>query len=359
MAPRRSREGMDPADDPRATGSLALRRRPGNAEGSASGPYDEDDLDPESSDDLDRVDFGALLVPVPANGTVAVEPRGKGRLQAVHVSLPEGRLSVSALAAPTTSRLWPELATEINASLRDGGARVRSFQGRWGRELHARTGGATSVFVGIDGPRWMLYGVATGPERDAVALDAELRRMLGDTVVVRGVSPYPVRTVLPLELPEYLAPATDEADAAAGPKIAAESDVPAAPAPVAARNGRPRLGSTDDGPPTEVLPPLRPAVARGSHPLDPDPQPTMPIALRAVSDWRPTPEPEPATELLPVVRPVPTASTSAPRRSRRARHAPEKSSAAAPRGHDPALTFLLADPMALFTAAPAGRHRRR
>ena len=110
------------------------------------------------------------------------------------MTVPEGRLSVSALAAPRTGGLWADLAVEIDASLREGGARVRSFTGEWGRELHATTEGATSVFVGVDGPRWMLYGVATGPTRDAVNLDARLRRMLRGTVVVRGKAPYPVRT---------------------------------------------------------------------------------------------------------------------------------------------------------------------
>ncbi len=147
------------------------------------------------------MDFGAVRVPVPVGGTVSVEPTMAGHVQAVHVTVPEGRLSVSALAAPRTGGLWSDLATEIDASLREGGARVRSFTGEWGRELHATTDGATSVFVGVDGPRWMLYGVATGPTRDAVSLDARLRRMLRGTVVVRGKAPYPVRTVLPLAMP--------------------------------------------------------------------------------------------------------------------------------------------------------------
>ena len=130
--------------------------------------------------------------------------RRRGAIQAVHVTVPEGRLSVSALAAPRTGGLWADLAVEIDASLREGGARVRSFTGEWGRELHATTEGATSVFVGVDGPRWMLYGVATGPTRDAVNLDARLRRMLRGTIVVRGRAPYPVRTVLPLVTPPGL-----------------------------------------------------------------------------------------------------------------------------------------------------------
>jgi hypothetical protein len=166
-----------------------------------NGPHDGDTLAPEITPAPGTVDFGAVRVPVPAGGMVSVEPTTAGRIQAVHVTVPEGRLSVSALAAPRNEGLWAELAVEIDASLREGGARVRSFTGEWGRELHATTDGATSVFVGVDGPRWMLYGVATGPTRDAVSLDARLRRMLRGTVVVRGKAPYPVRTVLPLVTP--------------------------------------------------------------------------------------------------------------------------------------------------------------
>ncbi|MDT7700206.1 MAG: hypothetical protein QOJ30_2531 [Pseudonocardiales bacterium] len=176
-------------------------------EGPPFGPYDAEYLDPEMTD-VARMDFGAVQVPVPMTGTVNLEQAAKGKLQAVHVTMPGGRLSVSALAAPRSSGLWSQLASEIEQSLRDGGAQVRSFQGEWGRELHARTDGARSVFVGVDGERWMLYGVATGPAEHAVALDDELRRMLRATVVVRGRQPYPPRTVLPLSTPESLDPAS-------------------------------------------------------------------------------------------------------------------------------------------------------
>ncbi|WP_143517416.1 DUF3710 domain-containing protein [Pseudonocardia sp. MH-G8] len=185
--------------------------------GPLTGPHDGDDLDPEATDAMGRVDFGALRVPVPSRGKVTVEPTANGRMQAVHITMPEGRLSVSALAAPKSSKLWPELSREIDASLRDGGATVRSFSGDWGRELHATSGAATSVFVGVDGARWMLYGVATGPSSQAEALDGELRRVLRGTVVMRGKSPYPVRTILPLVVPEHLAEA---ADAPAGEQAA-------------------------------------------------------------------------------------------------------------------------------------------
>jgi uncharacterized protein DUF3710 len=206
----------EPGDEPgaRTIGALALKRfvargvGRGESDGDGGdgpvtlGPFDEDDLDPEHAA-TERADFGAVRVPVPRGGEVSVEPED-GRLQAVHVMLPAGRLSVSALAAPRTGGLWPDLAAEIDESLREGGATVRSFTGEWGRELHARTGDASSLFVGVDGPRWMLYGVATGPTGAARELDAALRVMLRGTVVVRGRSPYPVRTVLPLTVPEHL-----------------------------------------------------------------------------------------------------------------------------------------------------------
>lgn len=205
-----------PGDEPgaRTIGALALKRWAARAPGRGSaddegdpprthGPFDEQDL-ADAPAGPERVDFGAVRVPVPPGGQVSVEPED-GRLQAVHVMLPAGRLSVSALAAPRTERLWPDLAAEIDESLREGGATVRSFTGEWGRELHARTGDASSLFVGVDGPRWMLYGVATGPTSAARELDAALRTMLRGTVVVRGRSPYPVRTVLPLAVPGQLA----------------------------------------------------------------------------------------------------------------------------------------------------------
>jgi Protein of unknown function (DUF3710) len=207
---------VEPGDEPgaRTIGALALKRwvarGPGRGDGgddtgdslATFGPFDEGDLDREHAG-AERVDFGAVQVPVPRGGEVSVEPED-GRLQAVHVMLPAGRLSVSALAAPRTEGLWPDLAAEIDESLREGGATVRSFTGEWGRELHARTGDASSLFVGVDGPRWMLYGVATGPTSSADELDVALRVMLRGTVVVRGRAPYPVRTVLPLTVPEQL-----------------------------------------------------------------------------------------------------------------------------------------------------------
>ncbi len=301
--------GAAPGDEPgaRTIGALAVQRwaarEPGGGSGPAKpqgeptqGPFDEDDLDPDRTH-AERVDFGAVRIPVPRGGQVSVEPED-GRLQAVHVMLPAGRLSVSALAAPRSELLWPDLAAEIDESLREGGAIVRSYTGEWGRELHARTGEASSVFVGVDGPRWMLYGVATGPSSTAAELDAALRQMLRGTVVVRGRSPYPVRTVLPLTVPEQLAEAGEQASAGparpesarasradggsrpSGPRATPAAGVPAARSAEAAAAGAADRGGQA---PTDRPPAAREPASAGSGPArGPDADLTMPHGLPRV-----------------------------------------------------------------------------
>ena len=48
-----------------------------------NGPHDGDTLSPEITPAPGTVDFGAVRVPVPAGGTVSVEPSTAGRIQAV------------------------------------------------------------------------------------------------------------------------------------------------------------------------------------------------------------------------------------------------------------------------------------
>jgi Protein of unknown function (DUF3710) len=351
------------------------------------GPHDADEVEPRLLDSPGLADFGGVRVPVPRRGSVTVDPAENGRMQAVHVALPEGRLSVSALAAPKSSRLWPELAKEIDASLRDGGARVRSFQGEWGRELHATSGAATSVFVGVDGARWMLYGVATGPTRDAARLLDDLRRMVRGTIVVRGAAPYPVRTVLPLEMPPHLAP--DAGAAAGAPEagtVVVRAVVPAdrtVAIPVTGRHPAPRAepgplwpdpvqriadgappapldaGRDPEDPPTEVWaqPPL-PAPVRNGHAGRPAPA-RVPSPPRAVS-LRPLAPPAAPPGAVRrdgrhlVGLPSPGPGDHGPAVLRRGRHAaPESGTPAA----DP-----VTEPLARIRSAavqPSGRHRRR
>ena len=163
------------------------------------GPWDSEEA---PRDGRLRLDLGSVQLPVPPNAKLVCEPDPTGPLRAVHAMVPQGRLTVSAFAAPRTGGLWGELIEELAEQLHAEGATIRRDRGEWGRELVARNGDVVARVVGVEGPRWLLRGVGTGPAVHALALHGMLREMVRGTVVVRSPDPLPVRSLLPLEVPE-------------------------------------------------------------------------------------------------------------------------------------------------------------
>lgn len=175
------------------------------------GPYDLADLDgaePTDGENGPRLDLGSVLVPMPEGGQIQVEMAPDGTPQAVHLVTVLGRITVAAYAAPKSAGQWREVAADLADSLRNDNATVSVESGPWGRELHAVTPGADLRFIGVDGYRWMIRCVVAGPA-GSVGLDSPLaesaREVLRDTVVQRGDEPHPVRTPLPVVLPQMLA----------------------------------------------------------------------------------------------------------------------------------------------------------
>jgi len=199
---RASQEVEDLEEIPSVAPRRPVSDRLGGHRRGGAGPYDVDEPDAERI--RGGLDFGSLRVPMPARAQLQIEHGSGELLRAVHVLVPSGRVSLSALAAPRSTPLWRNLADEIAESLANDGARVWAEWGVWGREVLAASKGALSRFIGVDGPRWMLYGVATGPADGAESLADTLRQMIRGTVVTRGPDPLPVKTVLPLRLPEHL-----------------------------------------------------------------------------------------------------------------------------------------------------------
>lgn len=176
----------------------------------SDGPFDESEVDEldELAAESRVLDLGSVLVPVPEGGQVQVELAGNGSVNGVFVTIGGGRVTMSAFAAPKSPGQWRSVIGELADSVRGDGAKASVREGPWGRELHAASGNGDVRFIGVDGPRWMLRGVAIG-QKGTVEDEAELtqiaREMVSGTVVRRGDDPMPVRAPLNVTLPTALA----------------------------------------------------------------------------------------------------------------------------------------------------------
>ncbi|MGH3695187.1 MAG: DUF3710 domain-containing protein [Pseudonocardiaceae bacterium] len=184
---------------------------PATGSGKAVGPYD---VDAEPDDGWVRLDLGSLRLPVPEGAQLQVEVDSSGPVRAVHLMTDLGQITLTAFAAPRSGGLWREVLPELLARLRADGAGIERTAGEWGEEVEAVTEQGVLRFLAVDGPRWMLRGVAAGPAEGVQARIALLRDVVRQTVVVRGSEPLPVRSPLPLRLPgpleEQLKQATAE-----------------------------------------------------------------------------------------------------------------------------------------------------
>jgi hypothetical protein len=183
---------------------------PAAGSGAVSGPYD---ADAEPDDGWTRLDLGSLRLPVPEGAQLQVEVDPSGPVRAVHLLTGLGQITITAFAAPRSGGLWREVIPELLAKLRADGAGTQRTAGEWGEEVEAVTEHGVLRFLAVDGPRWMLRGVASGPAEGVQARIALLRDVVRQTVVVRGSEPLPVRSPLPLRLPSPLAEQLKQATA--------------------------------------------------------------------------------------------------------------------------------------------------
>ena len=217
MAARRGSRSKDTTDVEPAAGSAS---GPAEEIGAGRGPYDIEDLASEIDLGNSHLDLGSVLVPVVEGGQVTVEMTADHQPQAVYLVTPHGRISVAAFAAPRSPGMWREVVGELVESLRTEGAETAIEDGHWGREVVAAVPGAVHRFIGVDGPRWMVRCVCSGPPESADDLAPVARAVLSESVVRRGSDPHPPRDALPVILPPVLA----EQVAAAQEHMAGETD---------------------------------------------------------------------------------------------------------------------------------------
>ncbi|HJQ42716.1 MAG TPA: DUF3710 domain-containing protein [Jatrophihabitantaceae bacterium] len=213
MAPRR-KEKRSERSKLDATPPWEVRVRPDVAE--TTGPFDVRDA---PDDDVQRLDLGALRVPIAPGVDVRLETDEQQHVIGVTLAGPDGHMQVGVFAAPRNEGIWDEVRAEIAASVdaQKGGARERA-DGPFGPELHGTLpseGSRVPVrFLGVDGPRWFLRAMLVGNVAKEPVKAKRFEDAFRNVVVVRGNDPLPVREPVPLQLPKEVQAASEEAEAA-------------------------------------------------------------------------------------------------------------------------------------------------
>ena len=175
------------------------------------GPWDSEDA---TDDDVQRIDLGSLRLPVPDGTEVRVDVGPEGEVVAATMVQGQSSMQINVFAAPKRSGIWAEVRSEIADALVQGGGSTEQVDGPFGPELRAQvpteqpgqgTMLAPARFLGVDGPRWFLRALLTGPAATDDAAAAGLESALRNVVVERGGEAMAVRDPLPLHLPKDVA----------------------------------------------------------------------------------------------------------------------------------------------------------
>jgi hypothetical protein len=191
----------DSPDDDAAGPAAAAASEPATATGNPEGPWDSHEA---PDDGVDRIDLGGMQVPVPEGLELRVEVQDDAVVAATFVD-GGSTLQVHAFAAPKSAGIWGEVRDEIAQSLKDGPGSAEEADGPFGVELRARVPEENRLvaarFVGVDGPRWFLRGLVTGPAATDPAQARRVEAAFRLVVVHRGGDAMAPRDLLPLHLP--------------------------------------------------------------------------------------------------------------------------------------------------------------
>lgn len=226
---RRGTKGTSAGRDPGSITTQGHERQEGAAEVSAAptapsgqptrrgGPFDRSEVE-----GLDgRLDLGALwLTGVPGMELRLEVEEASQNVVGVTAVLGESAVQLQAFAAPRSEGIWDDIRREIAASITTQGGTSDKTSGPLGAELraqmpsqdpHGRTVFSPVRFVGVDGPRWFLRAVLSGPAAVDEGAASSLLDLVRATVVVRGDEAMAPRELLSLKLPDQPDPADEEA----------------------------------------------------------------------------------------------------------------------------------------------------
>lgn len=186
----------------------------------SGGPWDAGEV-PDGDDG--RIDLGGLRLPGTPGMELRVEiDQESQQVSAVAIVLGELALQVQPFAAPRKRGEWTAIRGEIAAGVIESGGTAEEVAGTFGTELvadvplelpDAGVDRHTVRFVGIDGPRWFLRGVFSGPAVGDAEASAPLEEVLRGVVVVRGGDAMAPREPIALRLPVESGPDSTGDDA--------------------------------------------------------------------------------------------------------------------------------------------------
>lgn len=188
------------------------------------GPFDLGEL--PDDDETERLDLGGIQLAVPPGIEVRLDLDQQQQVVAATLVAGEELVQIGVFAAPRTEGIWDEVRAEIQESIVATGGAITLVEGPFGTELNARiptdTPGvfAPARFVGINGPRWFMRALFSGPLTAEGKEEPLLALALRGVVVVRGADAMAPRDGLPLRLPNDAALSAEAAMALA----AAESE---------------------------------------------------------------------------------------------------------------------------------------
>ena len=198
--------------------------------GLADGPWSLD----SAPAGAEFIDFGALQLPAIAGIKARVELDTKVRkVGAVSVLVNDCAVQLQVVAARAGKPLWPQVRRSVLAGLQKGAGHQHVQDGRFGAEVIAqltvrKSSGLTQDvpmrFVGVDGDKWMLRAVVTGP---SVLSDATVDRvdaLISHIAVHRGSDARAEGEVI------ELSPPPGQVDYASMPGREATPEDPASPA---------------------------------------------------------------------------------------------------------------------------------
>jgi hypothetical protein len=194
-----------------------------------AGPWDEADA---PDDGIARIDLGSLRLPALPGMDLRVDLNAQQKVVGATLRAGDSLLQISAFAAPRAGGIWDSVREDLAKSASGQGGSLREVEGPFGPELAGtivaapppQPGAAAAPqpvrrparFLGVDGPRWFLRGLITGPAAEGPEAAAPLEQAFRGIVVVRGNEPMPVREQLPLALPPQAAAQLARQQQAAG-----------------------------------------------------------------------------------------------------------------------------------------------